>query len=347
MKLNKESREIARHINDWLNDYVPSQKSNSSHTLKSYRDTLSLYIDFLKYKGIVPSKLCPDCFRRANIEEWIQWLMEKRKCSPETCNNRLASLRAFLKYLADKEISLIYLSLEASAIKRKKVYTKKITGMSKRAVQALLSEPNQSSKTGRRDLTLFTLMYNTASRIDEILSLKIKDLRLEVNNPHITVVGKGLKIRTLQLLPRTVSFLKQYLKEFHGERLAGDSFVFYSKTNGLHGKMSQTSINKQLKKYAATANIKCNEVPLGLHAHQIRHAKATHWLQDGINIVQISFLLGHVNMETTMRYLDITTEDEIKALATLENENDRTLSKKWKAHAVDLSAFCGVRMIRA
>jgi len=54
-----------------------------------------------------------------------------------------------------------------------------------------------------------------------------------------------------------------------------------------------------------------------------------------------------VNMETTMRYLDITTEDEIKALATLENENDRTLSKKWKSHAVDLSAFCGVRIIRA
>ena len=70
------------------------------------------------------------------------------------------------------------------------------------------------------------------------------------------------------------------------------------------------------------------DVPLDLHAHQFRHAKASHWLEDGMNIVQISFLLGHEQLQTTMVYLDITTEEEAKALATLEDENDKKVINK-------------------
>ena len=59
---------------------------------------------------------------------------------------------------------------------------------------------------------------------------------------------------------------------------------------------------------------------MNLHAHQFRHAKASHWLEDGMNIVQISFLLGHSSIKTTMVYLDVTTEAELKAMATLDDE---------------------------
>lgn len=64
-----------------------------------------------------------------------------------------------------------------------------------------------------------------------------------------------------------------------------------------------------------------------------------------MNIVQISFLLGHVNLHTTMVYLDITTEQEAKALATLEDENKKDLPKKWKSQANTLAAFLGVKEI--
>jgi site-specific recombinase XerD len=87
-------------------------------------------------------------------------------------------------------------------------------------------------------------------------------------------------------------------------------------------------------------------VPLDLHAHQVRHAKASHWLEDGMNIVQISFLLGHEQLETTMKYLDITIEQEADALATLEDEHCRTLPKKWKANDGCLAAFCGVKQMK-
>lgn len=346
-KATNESIIIARHINAFLNEYVLSQKTHSSHTLKSYQYALTLYIGFLETeKGISPERLCGVCFSRITIEEWLRWLMKRRGCSPETCNIRLASLRAFLKYLGSREISLMYLSEDATRISRKKEVRKKIKGMSKKAVQALLSVPDLSTKTGRRDLALMIIIYGTAARIDEILSLKTEHLHLDAEKPNITIIGKGNKIRTMYLLPKAVAHLKKYLKEFHGDSLNPEAYVFYSRNGGSHGKMSQVAVNKQLKKHARAAHEKCDEVPLDFHAHQLRHAKATHWLEDGMNIVQISFLLGHEQLQTTMVYMDITLEQELKALATFEDERDKKVSKKWKNAKDKLAEFCGVKSMK-
>jgi site-specific recombinase XerD len=346
-KSNEEACKIACYIHSWLNEYAPSLKSNSPHTVKSYSHTLSLFIGFLEVeKKIDSSCFCSKCFSRNYIEEWILWLKNKRYNSPETCNNRLASLRAFLKYLGSRDVSFLYLSQEASQIPRQKTLRKKINGMSKKAVQALMSVPDMSTSTGRRDLVLLIVMYNTAVRIDEILSMKIRQLHMETDKPNVTVIGKGSKIRTLYLLPKAVAHLKRYMKEFHAERPNPESYIFYSRNTGVTGKMSQEAVNKQLKKYAVSAHTICSEVPVNLHAHQIRHAKASHWLEDGMNIVQISFLLGHSNIQTTMAYLDITTEQEAKALATLEDEDKKNISKKWKSDMSSLAAFCGVQEIK-
>jgi len=184
-KAINESVMIARHINGFLNEYVPSQKSSSSHTLKSYQYALALYISFLDTeKGISVESLCGRCFERVVIEQWLKWLIDKRGASPETCNNRLASLRAFLKYLGSREISLLYLCQDATRILRKKQVRKKVKGMSKKAVQVLLSIPDLSTKAGRRDLTLMIAIYSTAARIDEILSLKIEQLHLDAEKPN-------------------------------------------------------------------------------------------------------------------------------------------------------------------
>lgn len=346
-KATNESVKIARYINAFLNEYVPSQKTHSSHTLKSYQYALTLYIGFLETeKGISTENLCGECFSKTIIEEWLQWLMEHRGCSPATCNNRLASLRTFLKYLGSKEILLLYLYEEASRIPRKREIRKKVKGMSKKAIQVLFTVPNLSTKTGRRDLVLMIVIYSTAARIDEILSLKIEQLHLDTEKPNLTIIGKGSKIRTLYLLPKAVAHLKKYLKEFHGDNPKSEAYVFYSRNTGLYGKMSQTAVNKQLKKHAKKAHEICKEVPLNIHAHQLRHARASHWLKDGMNIVQISFLLGHEQLQTTMVYMDITLEQELKALATLEDEKDKNISKKWKNGKGGLAEFCGVKPMK-
>ena len=348
IRASDESVVLSRHISAFLNVYAPSQKTKSDHTLRSYEYAMSLYLGFLEtQKKIIPENLRGECFCVDYIEDWLVWLMEQRGCSPGTCNNRLASLRVFLKYLGKKDISFLRLSQEASQISRKKQRRKKVAGMSKEAVQTLLTVPDLSNKTGRRDLALMITIYSTAARLDEVLSLQVKHLHLEAAKPYITVVGKGDKIRTLYLLPKAAAHLEKYIQEHHGATPNPDALVFYSRNLGQLGKMSQTAVCKRLAIHASAAHEICKEVPLDLHAHQLRHAKASHWLEDGMNIVQISFLLGHEQLNTTMVYLDITTDEEARALATLEDENDRTVSKKWKSNNSSLSDFCGVRTMKA
>lgn len=109
------------------------------------------------------------------------------------------------------------------------------------------------------------------------------------------------------------------MAEFHASN--PEAFVFYSRNTGVFGKLTQPAVNKMLKKHAACAHKICDEVPIELHAHQIRHAKATHWLEDGMNIVQISLLLGHEHLQTTMVYPDISNDKKAAALATSASES--------------------------
>ena len=346
-KANNEAREIAGYICSFLEDYAPNQRTTSEHTLKSYRMTLTLYIGFLEeIKRITPSMLASSCFQQPVIEEWLNWLRDSRGCSPETCNVRLSSMRVFLDYLGSRDIKYLCLSNNASSIKKRKTTKKHVTGMSRDAVKAILNVPDVSSKTGKRDLTFMVVLYATAARMDELLDMKISQLHLEADRPYITIIGKGRKIRNLYILPKAKAHIQSYLKEFHGTNPNADDYVFYSRNIGKSGKMTQPAIDKMLKKYAATAHISCEEVPLKLHAHQFRHAKASHWLDDGMNIVQISFLLGHSDVRTTMIYLDVTTEAELKAMATLEDESEEKVTKKWKAPGNKLSSFCGLKTLK-
>lgn len=342
-KSTNEGVRLARHISFFVNEYASSFLTESEHTIKAYKYTLSLYVTYLDtVKGVTINNLKADCFNRSTIEEWLLWLKNERNCSPATCNNRLACLRVFLKYLGSKEIDFLYLYHEATLIPRSKMPKNKVKGMSKNAVKALMSAPNVTTRTGRRDLTLIILLYATACRIDEILSLKNSQVHLNVEKPYISIIGKGNKIRTIGLLPKAVAHLDRYMSEFHGTTPEAEGFVFYSRNSGIFGKLTQPAVNKMLKKHAAYAHGICDEVPIDLHAHQIRHAKASHWLEDGMNIVQISLLLGHEHLQTTMVYLDITNDEKAAALATLADETIQNVTPKWKNPDGSLLNLCGL-----
>lgn len=342
MKRNNEAYQFAKYISDFLYDYAPSFLINSECTLKSYKDSLVLYILFLEENGITPNDLNRSYFESEWIEKWITWLKEQRKCCPDTCNVRLASLRVFLDYLGTRDVSLLYLYQNAKKIKRQKVSKKKVSGLTRNAVSAMLEAPNLATKTGKRDMVFLTILYATAGRLDEIRSIKITHIHLDCDKPYINLHGKGDKIRTSYLLPRAVAHVKVYLKEFHGQYPNPDDYLFYSKVGDNRGKLTEAALDKRIKFYAKIAHEKSADVPLNTHAHQFRHAKASHWIEDGLSVVQVSFLLGHEHLETTMKYLDITTEDKVKALATLENETEKTVSKKWKENGT-LIDFCGLK----
>lgn len=336
--MNKnEAKEITKYISDYLNNYIHTQ-TESSHTLKSYRMALQLYLEYLESIGITILSLNYECFNVSNIENWMEWLINVRNSKPQTVNIRLASLRIFLKYLGKKDIALLHIYTDSGSVTRKKTPKIKVRGISKEALKVLFSVINQTTKTGKRDITMFVLMYNTAIRINEVLSLKLKDVHLDVEKPYIVIIGKGNKLRSLYLLPKTVKYLEKYISENHSNNYNENNYLFFSKSKGKETKMTQPAVEKQLKKWAKIAHKKCKEVPEGLHPHQLRHTAASHWLEDGMNVVQISYLLGHEQLQTTMIYLEITTAQKAEALSKLDDK--KTSQKMWKQDIKKLTDLC-------
>ncbi|WP_372776642.1 tyrosine-type recombinase/integrase [Mangrovibacterium sp.] len=69
---------------------------------------------------------------------------------------------------------------------------------------------------------------------------------------------------------------------------------------------------------------------MNLHCHSLRHARASHWLEQGLSIVAIQRLMGHADINTTMRYIFVSTEQKNKALETLDDDVIKETGKKWK-----------------
>ena len=338
MKNNSEAIEFARIYHKWI-DY--STIASSLHTVRTYEFSFKLYIEFLEErKKIRTSSFCmTDNFSVDTIKEWLAWLSETRSCKSQSCNARFAAIRSFLKYAGEANIKYRHLYLEACCIPRLKESKRQVEAISKEAMKVLLQMPNPSSTTGFRDVVLFSFLYGTAARIDEVLSLKLKSLHLDSDRAYAVIVGKGDKMRTLFIQKILANNNRLYIRKFHGEIPNPNSYLFFSRVGGLESKLTQPAVNKRLKQYAKAANAICKDVPLDMHAHVFRHSCATHWLEDGMNIVQVSKLLGHASIATTMAYLSITIDMKTKAVMQLEDEQTRKLPKQWKNLDGKLSAL--------
>lgn len=86
-----------------------------------------------------------------------------------------------------------------------------------------------------------------------------------------------------------------------------------------------------MKIYARLAHATCSEMPENIHCHNLRSARATHWLEEDLNVLMIQKLLGHENISTTTKsYVAVSNAQKAKALATLEDDVAKNIAKKWK-----------------
>ncbi|MBQ9003338.1 MAG: tyrosine-type recombinase/integrase [Eggerthellaceae bacterium] len=331
---------VSRSVHEFIDEYAPTFLTSSASTLKGYRDSMTLYFAFLEAEGVTPATLGFAHLERPWIERWVAWLRDTRRNSPDTCNNRLGALRRFLEYLGSRDATLAYLHVEAAAVKRQRPTKARAEGMSRDAVKALLAAPDTTTRVGRRDLAIMTLLYSCALRLGEVRLLTLGQVHLDVPKPYLTIRGKGGKVRTAYLMPGPAAILRAWLRDEMPACTSPDILIFASPVTGRA--LTEPAVDKRIKLYAKTAHEACADVPLRAHAHQLRHAKASHWLEDGMNIVEIKFLLGHENIETTMRYLDITTGDKAKALATLLDEGETQVARRWEARGTTLREICGL-----
>ena len=127
---------------------------------------------------------------------------------------------------------------------------------------------------------------------------------------------------------------------FFGNNPNPEGYLFYSNHGGIFRQMSEDAVNDRLYILSEKANKSCSKVPLHMHCHQIRHSAASHWLQDDINIAQISRYLGHESLETTRIYLGISREELEQALSKREDLIDN-LTKKYKDVKGGLKSLIG------
>jgi len=312
-----------KNIRDFLTVYLPKQKCYSENTVRSYKISLNLFIEYLTNTLELPlHKLSFEHMRIESIANFLDWLQTERSCSASTRNQRLMAIRSFLKYATGKNPAIVSLRAEIGNIPIQKSPEKIVEFLSEPALKALLAQPDHNRDIGIRDSFFMTLMYDTAARCQEMLNLEWKDFELDTPSPYVRLLGKGNKVRTVPLMDKTVQFLHFYAERFHtGSSLKDERPVFYTIIHSKQNRMSPDTVARFMQKHGEAARLKCLDMPERIHPHQLRHTRAIHLYRSGFPLALLAEYLGHVHVETTRVYAYADTEMKRAAIRKADPDN--------------------------
>lgn len=305
---------LSFYVQRYFISYLIGQHNYGKNTVASYRDTFKLLQLFLnehnrRKKNILLSDIDKDCIIR-----FLEWLDTARRNSPTTRNIRLAHLKSFFHYVQNEEPSFAWQCEIVMNIPFTKVEKHAPVYMNEDSVSCMLHSIDSKTKEGLRHLAILSLLYDSGCRVQELIELKVKDVQFE-KGQRIYVHGKGNKYREIPITPTTERILKNYLKAFPYH---ADEQLF---TNRKGEALTRQGIRYILQKYAAgTDDPHVNSASRKVHPHLLRHSKATHLVNAGINIFNVRDFLGHSSVVTTQVYLTSNPEITRKAI-------ERTASK--------------------
>lgn len=303
-------------VHDYLKSYLPNQRCCSPHTVKAYRTAIRQLLEYTAgKKGIPLSGLTFEMLDADAVAGYLDWIVSERNSSPCTRNHRLKCISAFFAYAA--AVSPENMSLHSAVLKIPRQKTDKFSAleyMSENAVKAVMDQPDTTTQKGVRDQFFMILLYDTGARIQEMLDIKVCDIK-DGNAPAVQLNGKGRKTRTVPLMPETMAHFNNYMKVYHpdGNRYSRIP-LFYVIQHGEKHAMSDDNVRNFLKKYGNTARLVCSEVPENIHPHLWRHSRAMHLYQHGMDLTLISQWLGHSDLETTLIYAHADTEQKRRAV---------------------------------
>lgn len=327
---------------EFLETYLPRQLGRSPETIKSYRDSLTIFRRYLyNEKKISMRKFrFEDCTSKL-IQDFIIFLKDSGN-SPGTCNQRLTAIRTYLWFAADRDIALQSTALAISNIPLCRVPKKEKEILTEEALRCILLQP-RNSKIGIRDKVMMVLLYDSAIRLDELLSLTVQDLMLAGNNPYIRINGKGNKERIVPITTKTAEHIQRYLELFHPKGVR-DAYVFYTKIKGKMGKMSGGNVERFIQQYSEQARNICPEIPEKVYPHMFRRTRATSLYQSGVELALISRILGHSSIETTKNYATPSMEMLRKAIESVELPEQAQEKPLWESCSEeDMAKLCGLR----
>ena len=306
--------DIARHLSRFLSEYLPHERNVSPNTIASYRDAFLQFIDYMKNeKGISLDRLGLKHLTRDQVLGYLKWILEVRKCSPATRNYRLAAIHSFCQYLQYAIIDMMEQWQKILTIKAVRTEGTTPNYLSAEGIKLLLAQPDTATRNGRRHLAILSLMYDTGARVQEIADLTVDSVRISHEPYTIRLYGKGRKARIVPLVKEQVRILRDYMEEHHLDDSSKVSSPLFF--NNRHEKLTREGIAYILATYAGLARKEAPDlIPERISCHSLRHSRAMHLLQAGVNLVYIRDLLGHVSIQTTDIYARADSKAKREAL---------------------------------
>lgn len=292
-----------------------NQKNSSPETIKSYRDTFRLYIHYLKnVHECPPHQIGMKHIEAEFIIGFLEYLRDERKNQPTTINNRLAAIHAFLHFISFEKPEYSAVIQRSLMVSFQKIEKRQMDFLTKEEINSLLDACSLNEPLGRRDKLMLLILYNTGVRVSELLSLKCRDVLFDGSgsSAYIHVIGKGRKDRNIPLWKSTATFTKKYISQ-NGLRQDDKLFMNYA-----GDELTRSGVRYRIaclveKAQKTTSGLK-NKI---ISAHTFRHSTALHLLQSGVDISTIAIWLGHENINTTHKYMEVDIEMKQRMLERL------------------------------
>ncbi|MDP4012728.1 MAG: tyrosine-type recombinase/integrase [Candidatus Nanoarchaeia archaeon] len=256
-------------------------QGKSPRTQRMYTFFNENFLDFIKKS--------PDSVIQDDIKSFFAYLLSDKKYNASSVALARCALRFCYDEILGKNI--------VTNIKTPK-FQRKIPEIPSKTEIRLMLDHSKNLK----NKIMIEFLYSSGLRVSELANLKIKDLNLE-EKTGLLKSGKGGKDRFFIMSELLVKDLKEYLKNHKEEYLL----------IGFDGPISTRSIQKSIQRTAKRANIQKKIYP-----HLLRHAFATHLLEDGVDIRHIQVLLAHSNLQTTAWYTQVSTKELKKIKSPLD-----------------------------
>lgn len=304
------------NINDWKETfltYLQVERNYSPHTKSSYEVDLRQFIEFIR-DGDSEESIDPAKVHKTTIRRYLSQLM-RNGYSPRSVQRKLASLRAFFKFLV-REGAID--NSPAMAISFPKIDKSLPQNLTQEEVMVVLELPKVDTWSGLQHRAILYLFYATGLRLGELLALRNGDLHLREGT--IKVMGKGAKERIVPIGETTIDVLKSYLQVRNQQGVNSSAPHSQRLFINKDGKpLTRRIIHCIVKKYLLQV-VDSRKA----HAHTLRHSFATHLLDEGADLMAVKELLGHSSLSTTQIYTHISAEHLKKVYKQAHPRADKT-----------------------
>lgn len=320
--------DFAIRLTNFLGEYLPAQRNVSQNTIRAYRDVFTLLLRYCRdQRGLSPEQLTLNLLDVPLVLAFLGHLETVRGCGVRTRNHRLAAFHAFFRYLQSEEPDRMLQCQQILAIPSKRSTRSTLDYLSKEDLTSILSQPDLTTVEGRRDVVLLSVLYDSGARVQELIDISARDVRLD-SPAQIRLTGKGRKSRVVPLLDGTVHLLTEYMRE---HRLnwpdRADSPLF---SNRQGERLSRSGVRYILSKYVEKARKEKPGIIRRITPHTMRHSKAMHLLQSGNPASVIQAILGHADIRSTDIYARANIEMKRAALEKAAEGSNSSRLPSWQ-----------------